>query len=92
MIWLMLLMGAILLGACFLLPREIGHEETPLSNIRLKRPDMEGLALRLNPPKRRMRPRPVIAPASAFEPDAPSAMGAPQPVLTEQPGGLAFPR
>jgi hypothetical protein len=90
---MMLLLGFAVLVACALMPREIGKEDEPLSNIRLELPDMERLALRLSSRSRRPSPRPLSRPAIVPPPppatsEGPSAMGAPQPVLTQQPMGV----
>jgi hypothetical protein len=87
------MMGLAAVAVCFLMPREIGKEDEPLTNVRLKMPDVEGAMLRMRQPR---RPRPVAGqPAAAVQqpmPEVPSAMGAPQPVLTEEPSpSLALP-
>lgn len=80
---MMLTLGLAVLVACVLMPREIGKEDMPLTSIRVKMPDVEGLALRMRAPR---RPTPRRAPALVTPPpeEGPSAMGAPQPVLTQQ--------
>ena len=81
---MMLTLGLAVLLACVLMPREIGKEDLPLSSVRVKLPDVEGLALRMRAPR---RPTPRPAPALVTPPpeDGPSAMGAPQPVLSQPP-------
>jgi hypothetical protein len=89
--WLVILMGIILLGTCFLLPREIGKEDEPLSSVRLSPPSVERLAARMSRSSRPHR-RSAVAPRRSppdepSSPEPPSAMGAPQPILTESPAG-----
>jgi hypothetical protein len=93
---LVALVGLTVLGWCALMPREIGREDEPLTSIRLRGPDMEGLALRMSQRNQRPRPvrasRPAAAPPPPPMPEAPSAMGAPQPVLSQEPATeLALP-
>jgi hypothetical protein len=82
--WLALLLGITVLAACFLWPREIGREDGPLLNVRLPRPDLEQLGLRIHLRTKRQpsaaRPRTAAAPPAA---EPPPAMGAAQPVLTD---------
>jgi len=92
-ILMMLALGLAVLGACALMPREIGREDEPLSSIRVSLPDVQGMALRMRQP-RRPQLRPAAAPHPvALQPDTspvegPSALGALQPVLTEEQTGL----
>ncbi|HEY8694769.1 MAG TPA: hypothetical protein VIR57_18725 [Chloroflexota bacterium] len=87
---MMLLLGGVVLAACALMPREIGKEDELLSNIRLELPDLQHLALRMTAPRRsssRPAPRPAAPPPQPDPAEDPSAMGAPQPVLTQDPAG-----
>lgn len=79
---MMLVLGLAVLLACALMPREIGKEDMPLSSVRVPLPDVQGLALRMRAP-RRPAPRPALV--TPPPPEGPSAMGAPQPILTQQP-------
>ena len=93
---LIAMLGLTVLAWCALMPREIGREDEPLTNIRLRAPDMEGLALKISQRHARPRParpiRPVEPPSSRPAPEGPSAMGAPQPVLSQDAAtGLALP-
>ncbi|HEX6511795.1 MAG TPA: hypothetical protein VF157_05825 [Chloroflexota bacterium] len=82
MIWLVLLLGLVALAGCYLLPREIGKEDDPLPSVRVELPDFTRVASRLHRPAARAQPRPANPPA----------MGATQPVLTEDPASeLALP-
>ncbi|MFI5268796.1 MAG: hypothetical protein ACHQ7M_15585 [Chloroflexota bacterium] len=91
---MMLILGGAVLAWCALMPREIGREDEPLSSIRLELPDPRRLALRMSAPRRpapRRASRPAIVPpppAPEPEPEGPPAMGAPQPVLTQEPMGV----
>ncbi len=89
--WLAVLLGLIIVGWCLLMPRGIGKEEYPITDVRLPRPDVESLMLKMS--TRNTRPRPARIPARpAPAPEGPSAMGAPQPVLSEEPSmGLTLP-
>jgi hypothetical protein len=85
---LIALLGLTVLVWCALMPREIGREDEPLTNVRLKRPDLEGLVLSIS--QRNQRPRPGRAPRATMAPpqpmpEGPSAMGAPQPVISQDP-------
>ena len=91
LILMLLLLGLTVLAACALMPREIGREDEPLTNIRLPLPDVQGIALRIRAPRRpspRVISAPVVIPPAA-PPEGPSAMGAPQPVLAQE-AGLPF--
>jgi hypothetical protein len=86
MAWLILLLGLVVLVACFTLPREIGKEDEPLTSTRLEVPDVEQLILRMRQRRQPPRPRPAAAPRVMPQPapvEPPPAMGAPQPVLTD---------
>ena len=84
--WLAVFLGLIVLLACFLLPREIGREDEPLVEVKLPRPDLEQLALRMHL-RNKVRPSAANArratPAGSASPEPPSAMGAPQPILSD---------
>lgn len=81
---IVLIMGLFVVASCFFMPREIGKEDEPLVNARIDLPRMEDIAARVHEAKSRFREhshkRPV---AEAAAP--PSAMGAPQPVLSQEP-------
>jgi hypothetical protein len=93
MIGMILLLGLAVLAACALMPREIGREDDPLTNIRLELPDVQRLALRMRAARGatpRQSPRRLVVPPppAPVAPEGPSAMGAPQPVLSQDQAGL----
>jgi hypothetical protein len=93
--WLAVLLGLVILGWCFLMPRGIGQEEYPITDIRLPRPDVERLVLKMSQRGARPRPARFSRPVTPPQPEGPPAMGAPQPVLSQEqapsPMGLSLP-
>jgi len=105
--WVAIILGLAVVGLCFLMPREIGHEHEPIVDVRLDMPSMEALSARLQSAGSKFRSQAVGRPQPAVEPETaasasaaarteaqtpppqqgetPSPMGAPQPVITQDP-------
>jgi len=94
--WLVLLLGLVTIASCFLLPREIGKEDTPLMKLDVDLPPLEELAGRLRKTSANLEHRVAAkaaqaaqrvhhrAPAAPAPAEPPLAMGATQPVLTQE--------
>jgi hypothetical protein len=78
-------MGLFVVAGCFLLPREIGKEDEPVANLHIDLPRVEDIAAHVRDARWRFveRAKRRATPPVTATP-APSALGAPQPMLNEQ--------
>jgi hypothetical protein len=97
LVWLVLVLGVVVLAACWFMPREVGKEDEPIVNVRVDLPSIEEMSARMHDVRLPFRrggaaasratatelPPSETAPAAAPPEPTPSPMGAPQPVLSQ---------
>ena len=103
LVWLVAILGLVVLGACWFMPREVGKEDEPIVDMHVDLPSIEELSARMHdvrlPFRRGTSARPgatltelpgtQTAPEPAAPQAPPSPMGAPQPVLSQD-GAVQF--